>query len=130
MGAPIPRTLKECAFIGGRAATPKIEEGQKPEEHPQSCVGDRTKAVRKAAQHVANTLGYNIEEATNVAPEEYALGGFGGRGAQKTLSRMVKKHKTDAIRAGGENGWTEPTRTKPQALRTGSRRPQRHRKQR
>ena len=63
------------------------------------------KEVRKATQHVADTLGYTIEETTKVTPEEYALGGFSGRKFQKTLSRLVKNHKVESIRKEFPEGW-------------------------
>ena len=57
MGLPSLATIKECAIIGGIAATPKINEWQIPDEHTQSFVDNTAKEMRKATHHVANTLG-------------------------------------------------------------------------
>ena len=38
---------------------------------------------KKAITQVTDTLGYDIAEAAKVTPEEYALGGFGGRKTER-----------------------------------------------
>ena len=75
--------IKECAFIGGAAATPKIKPWHIPDRLTQSFIDDRAREVEKAITQVTDTLGYEIAEAAKVTPEEYALGGFGGRKSKR-----------------------------------------------
>ena len=95
------------------------------ERCPQSFVGNRAWEVRAAVQHATNTLGYNNAETTKVAPNEYALGGFGGTEAQRTLSRMVTQHISGTIRTGLSEDWkrgsTARVETITQEPLTGSR---------
>ena len=66
---------------------------------------ERAEWVRKAVGMVDSETGYSIEEATKVSPQEYAkrVGGF--KKVQRTLPRMVKKHKYNKRRANFSACW-------------------------
>ena len=68
--------IKECAYIGGAAATPRIQSWEIPTKYPQNFVEPRIKEAEKATTSVSETLGYNLCEETSLSPEEYARGGF------------------------------------------------------
>ena len=61
--------IKECAYIGGAPATPKIKKRQTPDGYPRGFIDSRLWEVRKATQHVVHTMVRNIEETARVAPK-------------------------------------------------------------
>ena len=74
--------IKECAYIGGAAATPRIQSWEIPAKYSQNFVDHRTREVEKAILNASGNLGYNLCEETNLSPEEYARGGFEERKTQ------------------------------------------------
>ena len=88
-GIPSLNAIKECAFIGGTAATPFISNWEIPETYSEEFLENRTNQVRRAIERVKNDIGYDITEATKVKPAELARGGY--KNVQKALSKLVKE---------------------------------------
>ena len=75
-GIPSLNAIKECAYIGGTAATPYIAGWEIPETFSEEFLENRTNQVARAIERVKNDIGYNIQEATKVQPAELARGGY------------------------------------------------------
>ena len=71
-GIPSLNAIKECAFIGGTAATPFIPEWEIPESYSHEFMENRTNQVSRAIERVKDDIGYDIKEATKVKPAELA----------------------------------------------------------
>ena len=69
--------IKECAFVGGAAATPAIQEWGIPEAYTHAYMHKRTSEIKKAITKLAETHGVDISEETNLSALELARGGFG-----------------------------------------------------
>ena len=69
--------IKECAFVGGAAATPGIQEWGIPEKYTQAFMHKRTSEIEKAITKLSEIHGINIGEETNLSAPELARGGFG-----------------------------------------------------
>ena len=76
--------VKECAFMGGSAATPCIHLWDIPSKYTHAFMTKRTRETERATQTLSETHGVDICEETNLPPFELARGGFGERKAQKT----------------------------------------------
>ena len=81
-GLPALGLIKECAYIGGAAATPRIQPWEVPASYTQNFVDHRTREVEKALLNASEALGYNLCEETTLSPAEYAEGGFEERKTQ------------------------------------------------
>jgi hypothetical protein len=102
-GLPSLNAIKECAFIGGTAATPFIPNWEIPEIYSQEFTDNRTNQVSRAIERVKDDIGYDIKEATKVKPAELARGGY--KKVQKTLSKPVKeKRRVSSRRPSRKNG--------------------------
>jgi hypothetical protein len=88
-GIPSLNAIKECALIGGTAATPYIPNWEIPETYSQEFIENRANQVSRAIERVKDDIGYDLKEATKVKPAELARGGF--KTVQKTLSKLVKE---------------------------------------
>jgi len=74
-GLPSLNSIKECAFIGGTAATPFIPNWEIPGIHSKEFIDNRTNQVSRVIERVKDDIGYDIKEATKVKPAELARGG-------------------------------------------------------
>ena len=80
---PALNLIKECAFVGGSAATPCIQLWDIPNKYTHDFMAKRTREIEKAIQNLSEAQGINIGEETNLTPGELARGGFSERKTQK-----------------------------------------------
>ena len=82
---PALNLSKECAFIGGSAATPCIHLWDIPTTYTHGFMANRTKEIERATQNLSEALGIDICEETNLTPFEYAKADS-KRGKRRTIS--------------------------------------------
>ena len=92
--------IKECAYIGGAAATPRTPSWEIPPKYPQNFVERRIKEVETATTSVSDTLGYTCARRQTFR-QRNTREEASKTGTPQTLTRLVKARRTQLMRGGG-----------------------------